>query len=968
VITIAGEPGIGKTTLCDQLGAHASALGGRVFNGHCYERQMCPEPYAPVVDVLRQLAWNRPELGAGAHDLGRLLPDLVDQFDFQPATSDSPEVERWRLFSVVASVVQAASRLQPLVLIVEDLHDADDATIDLLVHLARNSETSRVLLIGTYRDTGIEGAQSLSRALAELHRLPSFSHLQLLGLTVSEVHRLYRLIRGSEVPLTSAVALYDRTEGNPLFVQEVARHLASWSAERYMGSSTSRHPLGLNASIPNSLRGVIESRLTSLGGTTRNVLSTAATVGIEFPLHLLRGIGGFDDEVLSHVLEEGIRARVLREAPRPGSINYRFAHALFRECLYEDLPAPRRWAFHRQIAEALEREYASTLDEHAAELAYHLAHSSEPPALARAIEFCAVAARRAFQIYAFSDAVRLLEDALQIHASIAPADHSGRLNLLLQLAEALIPAGEPRRVVDQVATQALPLAEELGDRGRASLTCQLALEAVTRAGGSSLERTPLARDWAVWACQYAAPDTIDRVNADLALANYLVLVGPESAANRLFDRALALSRRLGDPDTQFRSAWKLLLWTASPRRRERLLALTEEFGARERSGVKHGTLAEVYSASLLTYLREGDRARFEATERELVALAERIHDAGLLWRPLAFDIVVRTLDGHFTGALDAAKRLIEVADSLGMGGLGRTQAYHWEMRARMCSGLFENPEADAFLIATGAEILLGPLRIARGQGTVARAALHRFLESRDIGSDEDESRLWKLAICLETAVLLEEHDTASVLVRRLAPVAGCVADFTLATVARLLGDAALLAGDSAEARGQFERALEVASRLSFRSEIATAHLRLAQVKLAAPSAHVRAEALHHLDSAIPEFQALHMLPMLQRALALRATADPAGPPHRSKEHRAPVPTESGNRRAAGLLTAREREVASLLASGMSNSDIAEALVITQSTAEVHVKRILSKLGLKSRWQAAVWATDHGLGQRADGAT
>jgi len=275
----------------------------------------------------------------------------------------------------------------------------------------------------------------------------------------------------------------------------------------------------------------------------------------------------------------------------------------------------------------------------------------------------------------------------------------------------------------------------------------------------------------------------------------------------------------------------------------------------------------------------------------------------------------------------------------------------------MYSGVYEDAAADAFLSANGAELLLGPLRVRRGQSDLARTALRGFLDHRPGGSAQDETRLVKLAVGLETAVLLGERDVASQLVPLLGPAAACLADYCLVPVARLLGEAALLAGEPAEAIARFELALEVASQLGFRPEIAIAHLGLAQAKLVTTSARDRGEALAHLDIAIPEFRGMGMLPALDRASAFLKVAESSQ--QRGTPATAVIDAESP--RSISGLTPREMEVASLLAAGMTNGQIADMLVISRATAEVHVKRILSKLGLKSRWQVAMWAAERGLG-------
>ena len=958
VTALAGEPGIGKTALCDRFGAQASALGAALMLGHCRERQTCREPYAPFVEIFRR--WDsyrdppllRAQGEVGAHDLTPLVPELADQLEVDPRTADTPENQRWRMFDAVASCLTSASVQRPIVLILEDIHDADDATLDLLLHIARTIHSSRILMIVTYRDISVDQQPLFSRTLAELRRSVSFRHVQMQGLSTSDVHQLYQSVRGSTLPMSWAETVHRRTEGNPLFVQEVVRNLVAGSG----WSERPKHLEDLNQSIPESLREVIANRLGGLSASTRRILSIASSIGIELPLALLRRIIDTNDEDLYKALAEAIHARVLDEEAGPGTIRYRFSHALYRQHFYESVLAPRRWALHRSVAQALKDQYANALEEHAADLAYHLAQSSDPADLSQAVHYSAIAAQRALQTYAFGDAARLLENAIQLQAVVAPADRSEQFDLLLQFGEALIPAGEPLRVVNTVAVQALALAEQLDDARRASRACQLAIEAIARAGGASLERTPAARDWAARADQYAAPESLERIHADIAMASYLVLVGDEPRANRLFERALDLSRHIANVETQFRAAGKLLLWTNSPDRLSRLLAVLEEFSARPRTAVRHTTMGEFHYVAMLTFLREADRDRLEAAGNELISLAERIHDAGLICWPYSFRIIMGTLDGRFADARDAAQQLIEQSDAFGIGALGRTQSYYWSVRARMYSGVIEDAEADAFISTSGAELLLGPLRVQRGQRYLARAALLRFLEHRPRRTAAGETRLVKLSACLETAVLLGERAAASQLVPLLAPAAACVADYALVPVARLLGEAALLAGESAEAIARFELALDVASQLGFRPEIAIAHLGLAQAKLATTSAHERSEALAHLDIAIAEFRALGMLPALERASAFLKVAESS----RQRGTSRTAVIEADSPRIGSGLTPREVEVASLLAAGMTNGQIAETLVITQATAEVHVKRVLSKLELKSRWQVAVWAAEHGL--------
>jgi predicted ATPase len=195
-VTLVGEPGIGKTALCRQVASYASASGGQSLIGHCYEEGAFRPPYQPFVEAfgsyvqqsdLDQIA---ADLGPAAADLGRIVPSLREQLHVTPPAAGDPEEDRWRLLQAATNLLHKVAARQPLVLVLEDLHDADQGTLDLLLYLARNLDGARLLVVGTYRDVEIDRAHPLSAALAELHRTGNVARLHLRGLSTLEVLRL----------------------------------------------------------------------------------------------------------------------------------------------------------------------------------------------------------------------------------------------------------------------------------------------------------------------------------------------------------------------------------------------------------------------------------------------------------------------------------------------------------------------------------------------------------------------------------------------------------------------------------------------------------------------------------------------------------------------------------------------------------------------------------------------------------
>jgi predicted ATPase len=250
--------------------------------------------------------------------------------------ANDPEAERYRLLQAVTGFLRAAASVQPLVLVLEDLHDADRGTLDLLQHLARNLAGARLLIAGTYRDIEVDRAHPLSGALAELRRVANFSRVLLRGLTADEVQRMLSNLSGQDVSWSLAEAVHRQTEGNPLFIQEVLRYLVE--------------------------------RLGKLSPECNRILAVAAVIGRDFALRTLEAVAGLSDETVVAALEEAMRIGVVEERARLGQVQYRFTHAFFRQTLYEELSAPRRIRLHQQVARALEEQYQARPEEHAAEL------------------------------------------------------------------------------------------------------------------------------------------------------------------------------------------------------------------------------------------------------------------------------------------------------------------------------------------------------------------------------------------------------------------------------------------------------------------------------------------------------------------------------------------------------------------------------------------------------------------------
>jgi DNA-binding SARP family transcriptional activator len=431
VFLLAGEPGIGKSRLADELTARARTRGMHVLVGRCWEGGGAPV-YWPWVQSLRayvretDAAVVRRELGPGACDLAQLLPELRE---LDPALPDppalDPEAGRFRLFEAVTAVLKRAAERRPLVLVLDDLHAADDPSLLLLQFLAREIGDSRLLVLGAYRDVDPTIREPLSSALAELVREPVTRTLLLGGLGEADVARFIELTTSRLAPAAVVEALHAETEGNPLFVGEIVRLLA---AEGGLEEPAPR------LAVPQTLREVIARRLRRLSPPCEELLRVASVLGREFDLDVLADAGGLDRSSLLEILDEAVAAQLVTDVP--GSrLRLRFGHGLFREVLYDELAVSRRRKLHRAVGEALERVSSGTVDTRLGELAHHFAGAVPLVNPGKAVDYAERAGDRAVRLLAPEEAVRLYETALSL------VEDRERPRLLLRTARSMWMAG-----------------------------------------------------------------------------------------------------------------------------------------------------------------------------------------------------------------------------------------------------------------------------------------------------------------------------------------------------------------------------------------------------------------------------------------------------------------------------------------------------------------------------------------------
>jgi len=469
VVLLAGEPGIGKTTLAAQAARAAHAECGTVLFGHCTED--LGAPYQPWIEALRHLIEHAPQELLDAHverhggAVARLVPALTQCTNaVPPDASADPDSERFLLFEAVAGLLAANATENAVVVVLDDFQWADTASVQLVRHLAGATTATSLLLLVTYRDSDIARGHPLAALVGDLPRITTTVRFTLHGLDDREFVELVEGIAGHEMNeegLGFVHAIHRETDGNPFFTTEMLRHLWETGAivlenGRYVLSA----PID-EAGLPSSVRDVVGRRVERLGDEPARVLTAAAVMGREFDLGVLADVTETAEDQLLDLLDEMVSASLVVEHPDVPGL-YRFEHALIQHTLYQDLGTTRRQRMHQRIAEALERAGA-TSTRPAAELARHWLAATRPTDVNKALEYVREAGQEALAALAPDDAVSWFTQGLEL-ADRSGVDDELRCDLLLGLGNAQRDAGKPEHRETLLAAAAL--AQEVGDAER----------------------------------------------------------------------------------------------------------------------------------------------------------------------------------------------------------------------------------------------------------------------------------------------------------------------------------------------------------------------------------------------------------------------------------------------------------------------------------------------------------------------
>jgi tetratricopeptide (TPR) repeat protein len=418
VIMIGGGPGMGKSRLAMEMAEYASRVGFRCLVGHCYERDE-PFPYLPFVEILesglaqaaslddfrRRMGDNAAELVQLAPSLRRAFPDIAEPLKLPPAQ------QRRYLFQSVSEGLAHAARTRSYVHILEDLHWADESTLGLLMHLANRITQIPVIIIGTYRDEYSEKNPALTRTLEELIRR-GIRPLKLNGLSKDAVAQMLNELSQRRVPESLASLIFDESQGNPFFVEELYRHLLE-DGKLYDAAGQFRTDIKIDESdVPENVRLIIGRRLQRLDENEKRVLEAAAVIGRSFSFQLLAGVSQVDIDELFTVIEKAQQMGIIVPSSEGPERPFTFGHELVRQTLLAGISAPRQQRLHAGVADAMEQLQAGGLSARAEDIADHLVKAGSFADDRRLVHYLNLAGRASLKAAAFEEAARSFRSAL----------------------------------------------------------------------------------------------------------------------------------------------------------------------------------------------------------------------------------------------------------------------------------------------------------------------------------------------------------------------------------------------------------------------------------------------------------------------------------------------------------------------------------------------------------------------------
>jgi len=951
VALVAGEAGVGKSRLVQEVTRVATEAGVRVLSGGCVELGGQGLPLAPLVDMLRTVARSTPAdeleqcLGPARSEFARLLPELAPAAPGGTPQEGSPT----QLLEHVLGLITRLVASRPLLLVVEDLHWADRSTLDLLVFLVQTLRELGVLLVLTYRSDELHRRHPLRPVVTAWERVRNVERVELGRFGRAEVGQQLRAIRDASPTAEFVGVVFERSQGNAFLVEEI---IAAVDGGADPGE------------LPPSLRDVLLARTETVSEAAQRILRSAAAAGPSVQERLLEVVSSMNESQLYPALREAVEHHLL--VVDHSGHGYAFRHALTRDALYDDMLPGERVRLHAAYGAALSADPTLLGDDGnvAATLAHHWYAALDLP---RALSASVRAGRQAAAAYAAAEALRHLERALQIWPRVPDAvERAGvdwiALNVLA--AEAAFAAGELNRglsIVDQVLTETGLVTDPLR---KAQLVERRAI--MLRGLGRDQEAAQQLRD--ALALLPEQPITLTHAVVLASLANSLLRIDELEDAAPTARRAVAAAAEFGAVAEQAGALITLgSTLTYLGDAPGGLAALREGLALAERHEL-HGVVARGYTNLSDTLAMLGRHAEAAEIARAGVAVAGRAGLArswgamitGNLAEPLirlgrwreALDLITESLADEPTGTFASTLLLARAELHLWQGDAQRAEDDLREARRHFGDGVevqFMTPMA--YIEA----------ELARGRGQLAEARQRLQTELHGPTTGTYVRYIWPLvwlgmrieadiatgtpAPDAEAGQRGESLRTLAATIPATTPPARAYRALVAAEAARLERDGEITA---------WRKAVAAARTADEAFPLCYSLLRLAEAETADPAtgpetATATAAECLRLAEELAAVTTEDIRTLVRRA-RLRVGPAASGPADASRT----IPD------LRFRLTDREREVLALVAEGRSNGQIAAALYISPKTASVHVSNILAKLNVSTRTEAATHAHRLGL--------
>jgi tetratricopeptide (TPR) repeat protein/predicted Ser/Thr protein kinase len=872
LVMIGGEPGVGKTRITEELVDEAHNNGFLTFTGHCYESEGAPS-YIPFVEIIESVArMVEPHamltmLDDDAPEVAKLVPELRQRFPDIPAPKQlPPEQERRRMFNGILEFTARAARTHPILLVIEDLHWADDSTLLLLQHFAQRLQEMPVLMVGTYRDTELDFAGALAKSLQEFLRQHLAHDILLKRLPELSVSAMLRGRSGREPPPGLVEFIYKETEGNPFFVEEVFRHLAE-EAKLFDSKGQWRGNLHIEETdVPRGVLLVVGRRLERVSKECRRILARAAVIGRGVSFRLLNEVIEIDEDALLDAIEEAERAQLVRMPIIDGEVLLTFAHELIRQTLVSDLFLPRRRGLHLRVAEAMERVYADVLDRYAGDIAHHFYQAGGDAE--KIIKYAVIAGTRATAQTAYEEAVDQYRRAVQMLEHQQPVNELRRCDLLLLLGRAYENAGDPPRaketflLVTEIARK-LPAPEQF------ALATIRACHFLFRFGSVDRHLLSLMNNSLELLGQ---KDSVVRASLLGRLSYILESAGNQSGA-ALSEEALSIARRVGDPEALWYALFaRVFLWD---RPLEERIADATELAALEEKDT-----CPMMGEEGLTYLAHCHRAQgnFTAFEKDLVELRRRADDTQLpqaLWRVRFIEAAYAQMLGRFDEAellaleaLALGQKKDEVVPAQGFVSFMFVQRY-LQGRLSEVEDAFQGQAAQypESLLYRASGMLL---HLTLGRIEQAREEFERFAANNFADLPRHLLMPTYLMELSTVAAALGDRNRAAHLYILVGTCHDCVFlvggnNACIGTKSHWLGMLAATIKRWNDAVAHFEEALEISTRLCLRPWLARTQHEYARMLIERNESEEKAKAKALLSEATPTYRELGMATFLEDA-------------------------------------------------------------------------------------------------------